>query len=168
VLLSVFNCLTAAPGQKILLGVRRRCLLGLGISLGDNWQIAPGFFCLFGSNLKVGNNVVIGYHGHVYDWFSIEIGNGTVISNDLKLVSATHDTKDISPRPGAITIGSDCWIGINVTIVGPAIIGSNTIIGAGSVVLGDLPANTICAGVPAKPIKTRPEAGARLEGGDCK
>src|ERR1051326_5061840 len=97
-LLSVFNCLTAAPGQKVLLSLRRRCLASLGISLGRNCQIAPGFFCLFGYHLKVGDDVIIGYHCHIYDWYPIEIGNGTVISNDLKLVSATHDTDRKSTR----------------------------------------------------------------------
>lgn len=155
-LLYVYNCLTAATGQRIFGALRRKCLAALGISLGRDCQIGPGFFCLLGPNLSLGDRVVIGYHCHIYDWFSVKIGEGTMISNDLKLVSATHRSDDFSPAPGEISIGKDCWVGINVTIVGPATIGDNTIIGAGAVVLGDLPADSVCVGVPARAIKKRP------------
>jgi len=54
-------------------------------------------------------------------------------------------------------IGDDVWIGSHCVIVGGARIGSHSIIGAGSVVLGDIPAYAIAAGVPARVVRMRVE-----------
>jgi len=50
-------------------------------------------------------------------------------------------------------IGENVWIGDNSVIVGPADIGSGAIIAANAVVRGEVPANTMVAGAPAKPVK---------------
>lgn len=56
-----------------------------------------------------------------------------------------------------ISVGSDTWIGGNVTIIGGVKIGKNVIIGAGAVVTKDIPDNSIAVGVPAKVVKKLPE-----------
>lgn len=59
-------------------------------------------------------------------------------------------------RPGMdcnIIIGDNCYISAGVTIIGPVKIGNNVIIGAGSVVVKDIPDNVVVAGVPAKIVK---------------
>jgi len=55
-----------------------------------------------------------------------------------------------------ITIGSDVWIGGNVTVIGGVHIGDNVVVGAGAVLTKDVPANTVVAGVPARVIKPLP------------
>lgn len=57
------------------------------------------------------------------------------------------------PGDCRIEIGDNCYISTNVTILGPVKIGDNVIIGAGAVVVSDIPDNTVVAGVPAKIIK---------------
>ena len=52
-----------------------------------------------------------------------------------------------------ITIGNSVWIGAHATICGGVTIGDHAVIGAGAVVLHDVPENTIVAGVPAKEIR---------------
>ena len=55
--------------------------------------------------------------------------------------------------PKSIEIGDNVWLGVNVVVLKGVHIGANTIIGAGSVVVSDIPANTIAAGNPCKVIK---------------
>ena len=57
-------------------------------------------------------------------------------------------------KPEAPTIGDNVTLGANVTIIGPAHIGNNVSIGAGSVVVKDIPDNSVAVGNPARVIKT--------------
>ena len=54
---------------------------------------------------------------------------------------------------GRPTIGDNVSLGANVTIIGPVHIGNNVIVGAGSIVVKDIPDNCVVAGNPAKVIK---------------
>lgn len=53
-----------------------------------------------------------------------------------------------------ITVGNNVWIGGNVCVLPGVTIGDNCVIGAGSVVVKDIPANSVAAGNPCKVIKT--------------
>lgn len=59
------------------------------------------------------------------------------------------------PGECSIIIGNNCYIGTNVTILGPVVIGDNVTIGAGSVVLTDIPDNAIAVGAPARVVKLK-------------
>ena len=72
-----------------------------------------------------------------------------------KEVKSLPDIKSI--RTYFPVIGDKVDIGANACILGPIKIGSNSVIGAGSVVITDVESNSIYAGVPAKKIKDRPE-----------
>ncbi|KKK43075.1 hypothetical protein LCGC14_3169000 [marine sediment metagenome] len=54
-----------------------------------------------------------------------------------------------------VTIGKDCWIGMGVCILPGVTIGDRVIIGAGSVVVKDIPSDVIAVGNPCRPMKTR-------------
>ncbi|MCX2780128.1 acyltransferase [Microbulbifer thermotolerans] len=77
------------------------------------------------------------------------------------LLTGTHDYKKTGqerltavPDSGRdIHVKKGVWMGSGVTVLGPAVIGENAVIAAGSLVIGDVPANTIVAGHPAKPVK---------------
>lgn len=77
---------------------------------------------------------------------------------NVSLFSATHDTSVESRRNFVeyalpITIGDDCWIGGNTTVMPGVTIGKGCTIGAGSVVTKDIPEFSVAVGVPAKVIK---------------
>ena len=57
-----------------------------------------------------------------------------------------------------VKIGSDCWFGANVVVCPGVTIGENCVIGAGSVVTRDVPANSFAAGNPCRVIRTITEA----------
>lgn len=56
---------------------------------------------------------------------------------------------------GDVYIGDETFVGLNTFIVKPVTIGSNCIIGAGSIVTKDIPDNTVAAGNPCRVIRTR-------------
>lgn len=77
------------------------------------------------------------------------------------LLTGTHDYTKLGrerlttvPDSGRdIHIKEGVWLGSGVTVLGPAVIGENAVVAAGSLVIGDVPPNTIMAGHPAKPVK---------------
>lgn len=104
----------------------------------------------------------------------VVIGSFCSFGQDVKIISSNHDTEKVSnnqflysrilgvkPEPikGVISIGYDCWIGDNVIILPKANIGTGAVIGAGSVVTGEIPPYSIAAGNPARVIRLRFEPG---------
>jgi acetyltransferase-like isoleucine patch superfamily enzyme len=105
---------------------------------------------------------------------SVSIGSGCIIAPNVFISSGTHPFRvypektireqerliveergDLSSLDRPISIGDDCWLGVNVVICPGVNIGRGVVIGANSVVLKDVPNNTVVAGVPAKAIGTR-------------
>jgi acetyltransferase-like isoleucine patch superfamily enzyme len=114
--------------------------------LGDHVSIGKNFTCE--ADTRVGSHVLIS-------------SNVSIIGNDHPFADRSITVYD-SPRldDSSIEIGSDVLIGFGTIIVGTVHIGDGCIVGAGSVVVRDLPPYTICAGVPAKPLKPRyPDGG---------
>lgn len=80
----------------------------------------------------------------------ITIGDGTIISANVQLLSNGHDLHQrnlLLCKP--ISIGKNVWIGAGVTIMPGVSIGDNAVVEAGAVVTRDLPDNVVVAGVPA-------------------
>jgi len=87
----------------------------------------------------------------------IRIGNHVCISNDVTFVNhglnwPFQDKYESLTGFGTIEILDNCQIGVRVTILPGVTIGPNAIVGACSVVTKDVPADTVVAGNPAKPI----------------
>jgi len=108
----------------------------LGIELPRNTRIGSGLKLFHGQALVVNDHSVIG-------------------ANCTLRHSTTIGHKELSDGSFSVSpvIGDNVDIGSNVAIIGPVTIGDNVVIGAGSVVVKDLPANGIYAGNPAKLIK---------------
>lgn len=85
----------------------------------------------------------------------IKIGNGTLITTGTCILSHFYSVSDSKFYLGEVKIGENVFIGMNTLIVNAVNIGNNAVIGAGSVVICDIPANEVWAGNPAKFIKKR-------------
>lgn len=92
----------------------------------------------------------------------VKIGSWNAIGYNVSLVAATHDVnfpsgpESIRPmHTGDITIGDGGWIGNNVVILPGCTIGNYVVIGANSVVNADVPDFAVCAGIPARVIRTK-------------
>ena len=122
--------------------------------IGENCNI--GSFVEIQGNVIIGNNVTISSHSFLCSMVKIEddvfIGHGVMTINDIKPPSLKRTGSKAKWKKTLIKKG--VVIGSNVTLF-PITVGENSEIGAGSVVLKDVPANCIVAGNPAKIIKEK-------------
>ena len=124
--------------------------------IDESCFIIPPFHTEFGKNTKLGKNVFINSCCRFQDNGGIEIGDKTMIGPNVTIVTVNHEINPetrINAIPKPVKIGKNVWIGADCTILPGVTIGENSIIGAGSVVTKDVPANIVVAGNPAKLIK---------------
>lgn len=116
-----------------------------------NIYIIPGFRYLYGNIYA--KNVALN-DTFFLDYAPVYIGEGTKFSLENMVITSAHDRKDFNiVRASPIIIGKNVWVTTRCTILGGVTIGDNTIIGTGSVVTKDIPANCFAAGNPCKVIK---------------
>ena len=89
----------------------------------------------------------------------VRIGDNAQIAPNVALYTAGHPVHPDSRNTGyeygiGITIGNNVWLGGNVCVLPGVTIGDNAVIGAGSVVTRDVPANCIAAGNPCRVIRS--------------
>lgn len=129
------------------------------INGGVDWPVHFTSRILYHRRIRVGNNCAIGMAGGCY----IQARNGIQVGHNLwtgpgvGLISANHDLDDYRQHvpSGPIKIGDNVWLGMNVVVLPGVSIGDNVAVGANSVVNHDLPSNTIAAGNPCRPIRTK-------------
>jgi acetyltransferase-like isoleucine patch superfamily enzyme len=109
-----------------------------------------------GSELKVGDRVFVNHGATVIANCYIEIGDDTLIGEFTALYDTNHHPVD-SAHPQKyepIIVGSNVWLGRGVIVLPGSKIGNNSVVAAGSVVRGNIPADVLVAGNPAHPVKT--------------
>lgn len=128
-----------------------------GLKIGKNVIISHIFHYLtdLEENIQIDDYSVLGEGVRFWNFNLISIGSFTLIAADVTFVNGGHDTNNFVPFSGPLTIGRGCWIGNGARIVGELSIGDHVIIGAGSVVIRDIPSYSIVAGVPARVIGER-------------
>jgi maltose O-acetyltransferase len=122
---------------------------------------------LVNKGLRLGKNVLI-VDTFFFDpshCYLISIGDNCTICPNVRLIAHDASTKNHLgyTKFGKITIGENCFIGDSVIVLPNVTIGQNSIVGAGSVVTKDIPANTVAAGNPAKPVCTVEEYLAKIK-----
>ena len=124
----------------------------------DDTFINQPFFCDYGKHIRVGKRFFANFNLTVLDEAFVTIGDDCFIGPNVSIYTACHSTDPAernTRREWAkpVNIGHNCWIGGSVTILPGVTIGDNVTIGAGSVVVHDIPADSVAAGNPAKVIK---------------
>ena len=127
-------------------------------SLGDGTVIRPLFACDYGYNIRLGRNAFINFNCVFLDCASIEIGDNLQMGPAVQIYTATHPLEADLRRSGLeyarpVSIGHDVWIGGGAIILPGVTIGDRSVIGAGSVVVHDVPAAKVIAGNPARIIR---------------
>ncbi|MDE7304476.1 MAG: sugar O-acetyltransferase [Alistipes sp.] len=133
---------------------RRAALEELIPGIPSSSTIVPPFFCDHGHPIRIGEGVFINAGCTFLDGGGITIGDHTLIGPGCQLLTPQHPMDYMERRRPVerglrIEIGEDCWLGGNVTVCPGVKIGDRCIIGAGSVVVHNLPDDVLAAGNPA-------------------
>jgi len=152
-LLATFNA-TPADQHDALCDVLKK-LLG---HIGSGAIIKPTLRCDYGFNISLGDRTFVNYDCVFLDCNKIIIGDEVQIAPGVHIYTATHPLDADARRKGLeralpVTIGSGVWLGGRAIICPGVTIGENSVIGAGSVVTRDLPANVLAAGNPCRIIR---------------
>jgi sugar O-acyltransferase (sialic acid O-acetyltransferase NeuD family) len=108
------------------------------ISFGEGIVIAAG--CILTNQIHIGNHVHVNY--------DCTIGHDTSLEDFVTLSPGVHVSGNVMLREG-------CYVGTGAVIIEKKTIGAWSLIGAGSVVIADVPPNSVVVGNPAKVIKSR-------------
>lgn len=128
-----------------------------GANIGKDCHVYPHAIIWAPWNLIMADNAGIADDVNCYCIEVITLGKKVVVSQGTYLCTGTHDYEDpnfqLYAKP--ISIGDNAWLCAESFIHPGVTIGEGTVIGARSVVTKDMPAWTVCAGNPCKPIKPR-------------
>jgi len=124
--------------------------------VGEGCYVESPFYANFGGrNVHLGRNVYTNFNLTLVDDTHIYIGDYTMIGPNVTLATAGHPIEPELRREGLqynmpIHIGKNCWLGAGVIVMPGVSIGDNTVIGAGSIVTRDIPANVVAVGNPCR------------------
>lgn len=135
--------------------------LGNGVTIGENSILrCTGSLSCIGKGIEIGDNSSLDAFAFVGGSGGVSIGKQVICGQKVSFHSENHNfdntekyIREQKTTKKGITIEDNCWIGANVTILDGAYISSGSVIGAGAIVKGSFPKNSLIAGVPAKVIR---------------
>lgn len=142
---------------------KKGIVIGNGASIGPYGIIrATGVLSNIGKGFQLGNNSSLDAFAFVGASGGVVVGSNVIMGQKVSFHSENHLYDRLNEpirhqgttRQG-IVVEDDCWIGSNVTFLDGSHVASGCVIGAGSVVRGYIPPNSIAVGVPARVIKYR-------------
>jgi len=148
--------LNAIPNEDAQL--RRVVLQALLGTIGDGTQLKSPFSCDYGQHIRIGRNGFVNYGCVFLDCNLITIGDDAQIGPGVHIYTALHPLDSDIRRSGVeaakpVSIGNNVWLGGSCVICPGVTIGHNTVIGAGSVVVRNIPANKLAVGNPCRVVR---------------
>ncbi len=157
-----FPHLSVAAGSKVVIG--KACVFrsrSFGNAIGVNHRIvvstlSPAAELIIGEHVGISGGAICAKQSVIIGSYCLLGANVVISDNDFHPIKSenrryNHTDNDIIAQP--VFIGNNVWICADSYILKGVHIGDNTIVGAGSVVSHDIPANSIAVGNPAKVIK---------------
>jgi maltose O-acetyltransferase len=152
-ILARFNAIPADADDE-----RRALLTDFFERFGNGTVLKPALRCDYGFNIAIGNRTFVNYDCILLDCNRITIGDEVQIAPGVHIYTATHPIDAKTRRSGLeyalpVVIRDGVWLGGGAIVCPGVTIGENTVVGAGSVVTRDLPANVVAAGNPCRVIR---------------
>ena len=126
--------------------------------IGEDSVIYPPFWCDYGYNIEMGKGCLANHGLTVLDGAKVRFGDNVLIGPGCFFHTAGHPIDPdrrkqwlVFTKP--ITVGSNVWFGAGVHVLPGVTIGDNSVIGAGSIVTKDIPADCVAVGNPCKVVK---------------
>lgn len=145
--------------EKTRKGILRE-LIG---TIRGEFNILSPFYCDYGRFITIGHRFFANYDCKIIDGGKVTFGDDVRIGPNCCFATPNHALDPQMRRDGyqiyqPITVGNNVWFGAGVTVLPGVTIGDDTVIGAGSVVTGDIPAGVLAAGNPCRVIRALCEA----------
>ncbi|WP_080873907.1 sugar O-acetyltransferase [Oceanobacillus timonensis] len=135
--------------------------------IGESSRLQGPIYIHYGKHTKIGNLFFANFNLTIQDDAEVVIGNHCDFGPNVTIVTPVHpmlpdERRAIMDKDGVpkhmcyakpVKIGNDCWLGANVVVCPGVTIEDNCVIGAGSVVVKDIPSNTFAAGNPCRVIR---------------
>lgn len=125
---------------------------------GKQFCITAPFWCDYGCNIEIGENFYTNHNCIILDGAKVTFGDHVFIAPNCTFSTAGHPLDTEQRNQGLeyaypIQVGDNVWIGASVTVLPGVTIGSNTVIGAGSVVNRDIPDGVVAVGNPCRVLR---------------
>ena len=141
--------------------LRLALLRELFAALGEGAAVRPPFRCDYGSNIRIGRGTFVNYGCVMLDCNTITVGEDVQIGPAVQIYTPDHPLDAAARRSGLesarpVVIGDNVWLGGGAIVCPGVTIGADTVVGAGSVVVRDLPPGVVAAGNPCRVLRALP------------
>jgi acetyltransferase-like isoleucine patch superfamily enzyme len=151
--------------------IGRDTMVGPHVALSAG--MIPGQECLTSPVVRIGDRCLIGRGSGIVGHLTIDIGNDVWTGHHVYITDQNHGYRDVglpisvqSQPERPVSIGDGSWLGHGSVVLPGAKIGKHVVIGANSVVTGEIPDNSVAVGSPARVIRRYVEGTGWLDGSD--